>query len=298
MGAATPQAGWHARLLIGAGLLFVAAGIIAFYIVPPDGPPVAEIFFGALLLGTSLLARPHDRTGRVIAGLAGLVALWGSANALYMGVFWSHRPDMRGVAVPMAFAAACELAAAVLALWVTGLFHRSALALRRVWWAARSHPWTAALALACWLALLSVAAVAWFWERAVWNPIFDLCVIVSIPISLLIGSQIASVDGPDERRLVDGLFAGGVMALIVMELNQVLFVTWDIVSYLSQPTLPELGERHEWPVYLAVAVGWLLGYGVQAVAQGAIAGLVGAGLVVLWQRWRGRRGPAPSASTP
>jgi hypothetical protein len=196
----------------------------------------------------------------------------------------------------MAFAAACELAAAILAFSAAGLFHRSALALRQVWYAARSQPWTAALVLACWLALLGVAAVAWFWERTVWNLIFDLCVIMPIPISLLIGWQIASVAGPNLRRLVDGLAAGGVVALIVMELNQVLFVAWDVASYLGQPVLPELGERHEWPVYLAVAIGWLHGYAIQAAVQGAIAGLGGAGLAILWQRRQGRRAPVLLAS--
>jgi hypothetical protein len=300
MRAATPQAFWRARLLAGAGLLFLAAGIITFYTVPQSfgPPPVGDVLFGALLVGASLRARPHERTGRVIAGFAGFVALWGSVNTFYMGVLLSHRPDLPGVAVLMPFAAACQLAAMALAFSASGLFQRGALALRQVWHAARSQPWVAALVLTCWLSLLGLAAYAWFWQRSAWNPIFDLCVIMPIPISLLIGYRMASAAGPEEQRFVDGLVAGGLVGLIVLELNQVLFVAWDVISYLSQPTLPPLGERHDWPLFLAAAYDWLYGYGIRGVAQGALAGLVGAALVVLWQRWQSRRGPVPSASVP
>jgi len=299
IGAAPPQTFWRARLLSSAALLFLAAGIITFYAVLGFGPPpVGDVLFGALLLGTSLLARPHERTGRVIAGLAGFVALWSSVNTFSTGVVLSHRPDLPGIAVLMPFAAACQLAATVLAFSASGLFQRSARALRHVWRAARSQPWVATLVMVCWLTLVVVAAYAWFWQRSAWNPIFDLCVILPIPITLMLGWQIASTTGPDEQRLVDGLVAGGLVGLILMELNQVLFVAWDVLSYLRQPTMPPLGERHDWPVYLAAAYDWLYGYGIRAVARGALAGLVGAGLLVLWQRWQGRRRSVASASVP
>jgi hypothetical protein len=272
-------------------LLFLAAGIITFYAVLGFGPPpVSDVLFGALLVGASLRARPHERTGRVIAGLAGFVALWSSANTFYTGVLLSHRPELPGITMLMPFAAICQLATTILAFSAIGLFQRSALTMRQVWHAARSQPWVAALVLVCWLCLLGLAAYAWFWQRGAWNPIFDLCVILPIPISLLIGYRMASAAGPEERRFVDGMLAGALVGLILMELNQALFVAWDAISYLGQPALPPLGERHDWPLYLAAAINWLYGYGIWGVAQGALAGLVGAALVVLWQRCRAGAG--------
>jgi hypothetical protein len=294
IGAAPPQTFWRARLLSSAALLFLAAGIITCYAVLGFGPPpVSDVLFGALLVGAGLRARPHERTGRVIAGLAGFVALWSSVNTFSTGVLLSHRPDLPGIAVLMPFAAACQLAATVLAFSAIGLFQRSTLTMQQVWHAARSQPWVAALVVACWLSLLGLAGYAWFWQRGGWNPIFDLCVIMPIPISLLIGYRMASAAGPEEQRFVDGLVAGGLVGLIVMELNQVLFVAWDVLSYLGQPTLPPLGERHDWPVYLAAAYDWLYGYGIRAVAEGALAGRVGAGLGVLGPGGQGRGGPVP-----
>jgi hypothetical protein len=49
--------------------------------------------------------------------------------------------------------------------------------------------------------------------------------------------QSLPAERPDARHLADRLLAGILVALIVMELNQVLFVAWDIANYTFEVAL-------------------------------------------------------------
>jgi hypothetical protein len=110
---------------------------------------------------------------------------------------------------------------------------------------------------------------------------------------LMVWWQSVPAERPDAWHLADRLLAGILVALIIMEVNQILFVAWDIASYMSAPAPSQPGEQREWLTYLGAAVEWLWNYGGLAIGLGLTGGLVAAGMAALWQS---RIQPAAPAS--
>jgi hypothetical protein len=292
---------FRSKEIVAAGIVFLVALIVSMGIIPPvraDTSPMAApesaaasfwvvgVIFN-LLVGSTLcialfLTRRGRMVGQVLAGIAGLAAfVVGLLLLMPAGAFAGHGPALLGARVAMAVAAVGDFAASVLALSAAGILGRFGPAMRLLGQNLRTHRRAEAIFLALWLALLGAAGAAWFGLLPGWNQLALLCVLLPVPAGILVGWwRNVPAARQDQGHVTDSLLGGSLVGAIVMVLTQIVLVGFDAVQTLLSGALYPLG----WEGVNFVAVFVIIGF-----VQGAIGGLLGAGLAAIR---RGRGGPA------
>ena len=295
---------WQRKELGAAGLVFLVAVIVAMGIIPPvraDSSPIAapesasasfwivgviiNLLVGSILVIMAPLARRWRIAAQALAGIAGLAALVvGLLLLIPVGAFAAHGPALAGARAAMALAAAGDFAASALALAAAGILPRFGSVVRQLVQDVRTHRRVGALFLTLWLALLGIAAAAWFGLLPGWNQMFLLCVLLPIPASILVGwwRSFTTVQA-DKNSVTDSLLGGSLIGALVMVLTQLFLVALDVVSTLQSGTAYPLGWE---------GVEFVVMFGIIGLVQGAVGGLLGAGLAALWRHWHGKGRPA------
>jgi hypothetical protein len=238
-----------------------------------------------MLVITAFLARRWRIAGRVLAGIAGMVALVvGLLLLLPVFAFAAHGPALAGARAAMALAAVGDFVASALALLAAGMLPRFGSVVRQVVQDVRTHRRVGALFLTLWLALLGIAAVAWFGLLPGWNQMFLLCALLPVPAGILVGwwRSFTTVQA-DKNSVTDSLLGGGLIGALVMVLTQICLVALDAVSTLQSGAAYPLGWE---------GVEFVIIFDIIGLVQGAVGALLGAGLAAMWCHLHVKGGPA------